>query len=319
MSTSREEKIIISEIVSEEGARGFAGIFTKVSRIDDGVSIFLPPGSDRISIHIDQRVFTEDASNHTVPENLKRLVTEDLVNVLYIIDNLHSDKLINLYHPPNYNPNDPIEISVGNEGQNAIANILLDENLIKLLRKYTGLELLSTPELKRFCERDYKSEEEARFEEQNKNAKRALMLAIASPIFISGVNIYLKPSSQYEVPQMVNSIESAILKGSTVNYSAQIDRLGNNIDQIANEMTAISDIYNAKIPTESLEPLSSHELVIRIQKSLNMLGYKAGEEDGILGKNTIRAIREFQINNQEEVSGIPSHSLLKNLQSQIES
>ncbi|MGL1957840.1 MAG: peptidoglycan-binding protein [Colwellia sp.] len=54
-------------------------------------------------------------------------------------------------------------------------------------------------------------------------------------------------------------------------------------------------------------------LVQGIQIQLNALGYKVGKADGILGKNTISAIKRFQTKNHLLVDGKPTTDLLVKL------
>ena len=49
------------------------------------------------------------------------------------------------------------------------------------------------------------------------------------------------------------------------------------------------------------------------QVQLNALGYKIGKADGILGKNTISAIKKFQVDNSLFVDGKATASLLVKL------
>jgi len=51
----------------------------------------------------------------------------------------------------------------------------------------------------------------------------------------------------------------------------------------------------------------------KIQQSLNELGYNSGEVDGVLGKKTISAIKKYQLDNNLNVDGKISESLLQNL------
>lgn len=60
------------------------------------------------------------------------------------------------------------------------------------------------------------------------------------------------------------------------------------------------------------------DLVLQTQKALNQLGYSAGEPDGILGKQTIKAIQHFQVDNEIKVDGKPSYLLLDSLLRKIE-
>lgn len=53
------------------------------------------------------------------------------------------------------------------------------------------------------------------------------------------------------------------------------------------------------------------DLVLKIQSALNQRGYSAGEPDGVLGKQTIKAIQHFQVDNEMTVDGKPSYLLLE--------
>lgn len=53
------------------------------------------------------------------------------------------------------------------------------------------------------------------------------------------------------------------------------------------------------------------ELVLKTQTALNQLGYSAGEPDGVLGAQTIKAIKHFQVDNEMMVDGKPSYLLLE--------
>lgn len=52
------------------------------------------------------------------------------------------------------------------------------------------------------------------------------------------------------------------------------------------------------------------DLVLKTQTELNRLGYSAGNPDGVLGKQTIKAIQHFQVDNEMAVDGKPSYLLL---------
>lgn len=53
------------------------------------------------------------------------------------------------------------------------------------------------------------------------------------------------------------------------------------------------------------------KLVSEIQTALNKLGYNAGNPDGVLGKQTIKAIQHFQVDNEMVVDGKPGYLLLE--------
>lgn len=72
-----------------------------------------------------------------------------------------------------------------------------------------------------------------------------------------------------------------------------------------------------------IKPANSHvretniaaykKLVLETQSALNKLGYNAGNPDGVLGKQTIKAIQHFQVDNEMVVDGKPSYLLLEAL------
>lgn len=53
------------------------------------------------------------------------------------------------------------------------------------------------------------------------------------------------------------------------------------------------------------------ELVLKIQSALNKLGYSAGEPDGVLGRQTVKAIKHFQVDSDMAVDGRASYLLLE--------
>lgn len=53
------------------------------------------------------------------------------------------------------------------------------------------------------------------------------------------------------------------------------------------------------------------KLVLETQSALNKLGYNAGKPDGVLGKQTVKAIQHFQVDNEMVVDGRPSYLLLE--------
>ncbi len=53
------------------------------------------------------------------------------------------------------------------------------------------------------------------------------------------------------------------------------------------------------------------KLVLETQSALNKLGYNAGNPDGVLGKQSIKAIQHFQVDNEMVVDGKVSHLLLE--------
>ena len=56
--------------------------------------------------------------------------------------------------------------------------------------------------------------------------------------------------------------------------------------------------------------VADSDLVFKIQSTLNQLGYAAGQPDGVLGKQTVKAIKHFQVDNDLVVDGKVSDFLL---------
>lgn len=61
------------------------------------------------------------------------------------------------------------------------------------------------------------------------------------------------------------------------------------------------------------------DLVLKTQSALNQLGYSAGNPDGVLGKQTIKAIKHFQVDDEIPVNGKPSYLLLDLLLAKVKS
>lgn len=53
------------------------------------------------------------------------------------------------------------------------------------------------------------------------------------------------------------------------------------------------------------------KLVLETQSALNKLGYNAGKPDGVLGKQTVKAIQHFQVDEEMVVDGKVSYLLLE--------
>lgn len=65
---------------------------------------------------------------------------------------------------------------------------------------------------------------------------------------------------------------------------------------------------NYSPPSKKVNDIDS--LVQGIQIQLNALGYKVGKADGILGKNTVSAIKKFQADNKLLADDKPTTNLL---------
>jgi hypothetical protein len=112
--------------------------------------------------------------------------------------------------------------------------------------------------------------------------------------------------------------------GST--YQSQSTRTPNNSQYTTPQPTHSTNISSAASHTTKPQYLSirpartqlketntavENDLVLKIQSALNQLGYVAGEPDGVLGKQTIKAIKHFQVDNEMVVDGKPSYLLLE--------
>ncbi|MCF8038790.1 MAG: SEL1-like repeat protein [Desulfohalobiaceae bacterium] len=72
----------------------------------------------------------------------------------------------------------------------------------------------------------------------------------------------------------------------------------------------------AKAPPEE-KAKSRKEMITSIQKHLEELGYYEGSIDGLMGPNTSSSIREYQQEQDLQVSGNPSQALLQHLQKTV--
>ena len=64
--------------------------------------------------------------------------------------------------------------------------------------------------------------------------------------------------------------------------------------------------------------LASRDDVRGIQKRLDALGYKPGRPDGVAGRRTRQAIREYQKTHHLAVDGIPTPQLARDIDTEIE-
>jgi hypothetical protein len=86
---------------------------------------------------------------------------------------------------------------------------------------------------------------------------------------------------------------SIVMSATPQGFAAQSDRI--------EEQTSL--------PTPNI-PEATQQIVQTIQSRLNVLGYNAGSEDGVLGPKTRRAIEAFQSDQNIAVTGEPSGGLL---------
>jgi peptidoglycan hydrolase-like protein with peptidoglycan-binding domain len=84
---------------------------------------------------------------------------------------------------------------------------------------------------------------------------------------------------------------------------------GTSSSSTYNSSPKIKSLTSSTAPNKSV----SSELVLQIQKYLNLLGYDAGKEDGLTGSKTKEAIKAFQNNINEAEDGTPSYVLLDKL------
>ncbi|WP_040555011.1 peptidoglycan-binding domain-containing protein, partial [Rheinheimera sp. A13L] len=66
-------------------------------------------------------------------------------------------------------------------------------------------------------------------------------------------------------------------------------------------------------PSATSSVPNNRELILQIQRHLNLLGYAVGKVDGVVGTKTTQAIKGFQTSIGEEANGLPSHWLLERL------
>jgi hypothetical protein len=71
-------------------------------------------------------------------------------------------------------------------------------------------------------------------------------------------------------------------------------------------------------PPRPAQPAYPRELVLEIQRLLNRLGYVAGAEDGVMGRQTTQAIRQFQQDVGLAADGVPSSALLERLRQEAQ-
>ena len=76
--------------------------------------------------------------------------------------------------------------------------------------------------------------------------------------------------------------------------------------------------YQSNSNNKSSNSGQGKELIEKIQKLLNRLGYDAGNPNGIMTKKTKMAISRFQINNDLDINGRASYSLLEELKNKGE-
>ena len=66
-----------------------------------------------------------------------------------------------------------------------------------------------------------------------------------------------------------------------------------------------------KFLSQNPEDILNFDLMIRLQETLNLMGYDVGKVDGILGAKTRQSVRKIQIKSGLPADGWPTHELLK--------
>lgn len=84
---------------------------------------------------------------------------------------------------------------------------------------------------------------------------------------------------------------------------------GGTPSQSPRASTNSTNTYSAKPQSLTAQPASSQvrdaniaaykDLVFKIQTALNQRGYSAGEPDGVLGNQTVKAIKHFQVDSEK--------------------
>lgn len=82
----------------------------------------------------------------------------------------------------------------------------------------------------------------------------------------------------------------------------------------APDPVVVADIASAStttpMPATNVDPASDRELVAKVQRGLTSLGFLRGEIDGVAGEATAKAIRNFEVYYNYEVTGRVSPSLV---------
>lgn len=110
------------------------------------------------------------------------------------------------------------------------------------------------------------------------------------------------------------SIRSAMVIGATLSgVVAASEGFANENERVTLEETT-SEISTTDASTQTI----SSGQIRKAQEKLNDLGYNAGPVDGIVGKQTLTALRKFQIDHNRPVSGKLDTSTLAALEMDYE-
>lgn len=97
--------------------------------------------------------------------------------------------------------------------------------------------------------------------------------------------------------------------GST--YQNQSTQTSNNTEPTTSAAPRTLTPQPANSPVREANLAAYKDLVLKIQSALNQLGYVAGQADGVLGDQTIKAIKHFKVANEMVVDAKPSYLLLE--------
>jgi hypothetical protein len=97
------------------------------------------------------------------------------------------------------------------------------------------------------------------------------------------------------------------------NGGTPIQRFNESPNSVTTNSTKPQSLTWQPVSSQTREAnlVAQKDLVLKIQSALNQLGYSTGEPDGILGKQTVKAIKHFQVDSDMAVDGKPSYLLLE--------
>ncbi|WP_238696254.1 lytic murein transglycosylase [Thiomicrorhabdus sediminis] len=133
--------------------------------------------------------------------------------------------------------------------------------------------------------------------------KLGLKLADGRPLPIEEMQAKLLLATDYQGPAFL------------VFDNFRVIKRWNNADKYALAVGHLADRIIGRAPLTKQrpaddEPLST-KLVKEVQIRLNNLGYQTGKPDGVIGKRTRQALREFQVKNKIPADGYVNEAMLK--------
>ncbi len=239
----------------------------------------------------------------------------DLLCCLTLLDKLERDGLILIHSDFGFNPESLIINPPKNQkkkDEDTLWFSISDEKILSLLIKYSISEIIPTPTLRKLKENNFKSLDEIKFGKTIKVAWAGVISSLILGILSQASSYFNKDSSEKRLQEVTKIIEDSH------------SELGNSVRTKFRESTTAS-IDNDKsdnIPQQDTNPISQkndlrkikpEDLILQIQQHLNYLGFNAGPEDGKFGIMTLKAIKAFQAEADQEDSGIPSLTLLERL------